>query len=62
MGSAAVTLVPLGKFIVKLDIAGQPHPDMRPFDQVMAQHPLFRKQFRQHTAEGTHIVDPLAMV
>ena len=62
MGAAAVTLVPLGKFVVKLDIAGQPHPHMCPFDQVMAQHPLFGETAGKHAAEGSYVVDALAMV
>ena len=41
MGPAAVTLVSLREIIKELDIAGQPHPDMGPFDQVVAQHPVF---------------------
>ena len=62
MGSTAVALVSLGKFIVKLDIARQAYPDMGTFDQIVTQHPLFRKTTGQYATEGAHVIDPLAMV
>ena len=62
MGAFAVTLVALRKFIKEFNVAGQPHPDMGPFDQIMAQDPFFRKPSRQDPAEGTNIIDAFAMV
>ena len=47
MGPLGIALVPLRKVIEQLDIAGQPHPDMGPFDQVVAQDPVFREPSRQ---------------
>ncbi len=62
MSASGVALIPLWKLIEKLDIAGQSHPDMRPFDQIMTQYALFGKSSREHAAEGAHIVDSLALV
>ncbi len=62
MGPAAVALISLGELVKELNVAGQPHPDVGPFEQVMAQHPLFREPSRQHATEGAHVIDPLAMV
>ncbi len=62
MGPAGVALIPLRELIKELNIAGQPHPHVSPFDQVVAQDPLFGESSRQHAAESTHVIDPLAMV
>src|SRR6185369_9575494 len=62
MGPAAVTLVTLRKFIIEFNITGQAHPDMSPFDQVVAQYPLFREASRQHATESGYVVDSLAVI
>ena len=59
---AGVAQVTLRELVIELNIAGQAHPDVSAFNQVMAQQPLFRKPPGQHSTEGAHIIDPLAMV
>jgi len=62
MGAFAVTLIPLGKFIVQFNITGQTHSDMGPFDQVVTEHPLFREALGKNATEGPDIIDALAVV
>ncbi len=62
MGPAGVALVALREIIEQFDIAGQPDPHMGTFDQIVAQHPPFRKSLRQQPAEGMNVVDSLALV
>ena len=62
MGPLGIALIPLRKVIEQLDIAGQAHPDMGAFDQVVAQNPVFRESSRQNSAEGANIVDAFALV
>ena len=50
------------ELIIDLNITGQAHSDVGAFNQVMAQQPLFRKPPRQHSTEGAHIIDTLAIV
>ena len=57
-----VALVALRKLVIELDIAGQADAHVGAFDQVVAQHPLFREPARQHATEGAHVIDPLAVV
>src|SRR4030067_2932622 len=59
---AGVAQVTLRELIIELNITGQPHSDVSAFNQVMDQQPLYRNPPRQHSTEGAHIIDTLAMV
>jgi len=59
---AGVAQVTLRELIIELNITGQAHSDVSAFNQVMAQQPFFRKPPGQHSTEGAHIIDPLAMI
>src|SRR4030043_1056246 len=62
MVPAGVAQVTLRELIIELNITGQAHPDVSAFNQIMAQQPLLRKPPRQHSTEGSHIINSLAMV
>ena len=57
-----VTQIILREFVKKLDIAGQAHPNMSAFDQIMAQQQLLGKPSRKHAVEGANVIDAFAVI